>query len=208
MQEKKKHFRAECRARLRRERLGYHAQKTAINQEICSLLKNLGAKKILLYYPLRSEVDLRPTLFALKKQRGIKVFLPKIAKISFDVVRFSLPLQKNSYGILECNTRRVSCKLDAMVVPILGMDGNFARVGFGKGMYDRFFASLKKKPKVIFIAKKFYFSKDIITQDFDIQGDYFISSFYKIKKAKNVKLPDYQLFGRRPICGDYHFFLS
>jgi 5-formyltetrahydrofolate cyclo-ligase len=72
--------------------------------------------------------------------------------------------------------------IDLMVVPIIGFDSMNRRIGFGKGMYDRFFDKLSKKPIIIFVQLDKIFSKPIITQSFDIKFNIYISAKTIIKK--------------------------
>lgn len=203
MPNKKQNFRKQCKQNTNL----FHAKKYAINTKIFQILETLKARNILLYCPLKTEVNIFPLIYKLKKRKCYKIFIPKVTGVSFDVVEFNLPLKKNKYGISECNTRIKQPKIDVMIVPILGMDSSFRRIGFGKGMYDRFFAKLKIKPKIIFITKKLYFSKDIITQEFDIQGDYLISNFYSLKRIKNEYLLHDRFFrDRLPRYSNNHFF--
>lgn len=65
---------------------------------------------------------------------------------SFKMVPFRLPLKKKKFGIYEAgNSLRDIKNIDVAIVPVVGVDGNLQRVGFGKGMYDRFFEKLKKE---------------------------------------------------------------
>ncbi|MDA3908319.1 MAG: 5-formyltetrahydrofolate cyclo-ligase, partial [Sulfurimonas sp.] len=61
--------------------------------------------------------------------------------------------------------------IDIAIVPTIGVDGKLQRIGFGKGMYDRFFAKLKKKPYTIFIQPEICFTKEFICDDYDIACD-------------------------------------
>ena len=74
---------------------------------------------------------------------------------SFKMVSYRLPLKKKKFGIYEAgNTIRNIKKIDIAVVPVVGVDGRLQRVGFGKGMYDRFFEKLEKKMYSINVKDK------------------------------------------------------
>ncbi|MCW8954404.1 MAG: 5-formyltetrahydrofolate cyclo-ligase, partial [Sulfurimonas sp.] len=112
----------------------------------------------------------------------------------FKMVPFRLPLKKKKFGIYEAgNTLRNIKKIDIAIVPIVGVDGRFQRVGFGKGMYDRFFAKLKKRPYIIFIQSEFCYTKEFICDDYDVTCDLIITPNFKIKnktidtRARNRK---------------------
>ncbi len=62
-----------------------------------------------------------------------------------------------------------------MIVPVVGVDGDLRRVGFGKGMYDRFYATLKRRPVVVFVQRKKCMTKERICDAYDIEADYYIT---------------------------------
>jgi 5-formyltetrahydrofolate cyclo-ligase len=103
---------------------------------------------------------------------------------SFKMVPFRLPLKKKKFGIYEAgNTLRNIKKIDIAIVPIVGVDGNLQRIGFGKGMYDRFFAKLKKRPYTIFIQSEFCFTKELVCDEYDITCDLLITPKVKVRKT-------------------------
>jgi len=137
----------------------------------------------LFYYPLPFEADIRKTLNKMRKNND--VFLPFMQNKSFKVVPFRLPLKKKNFSIYEAgDTKRNINKIDIAIVPVVGVDGKLQRVGFGKGMYDRFFAKLKNKPYTIFIQPEICFTKKYICDDYDITCDLLITP--KIIKKKKV----------------------
>ena len=97
-------------------------------------------------------------------------------KDSFKIVKYRLPLEKKKFGIKEPkNSFSISPKIDLAIVPIVGVDKLSKRVGFGKGMYDRFFAKLGYKPKIVFTQLELCKSKEILSDDYDIKSDYIIT---------------------------------
>ncbi|PAF51310.1 5-formyltetrahydrofolate cyclo-ligase [Helicobacter sp. 13S00477-4] len=147
-------------------------------------LLNIKSKRILLYCPIGLEVNIYPLIYQLRKQKGIKIFIPYVDRVSFKVVPFRLPLIKNQFNIFEPKQSLFYLtKIDTAIIPVLGIDKNFKRIGFGKGMYDRFFEMLKYRPNIIFVARKMMVSKDIITDSYDILGDKFISNFCATKRG-------------------------
>ncbi len=90
------------------------------------------------------------------------------------MVKLRLPLEKSSFGTLESRNSKVKIfRVDIMVVPVIGVDSKMRRVGFGKGMYDRFFETLKNRPKVVFLQLLKHKSKIEIGEKHDIVGDYY-----------------------------------
>lgn len=131
---------------------------------------------ILLYNALDSEINLKYIIHKLLKSKKYCIFIPKITDISFKIVKYRQPFVKNKFGIKEPHgTKKYNhIILDIAVVPVLGVDKNLKRIGFGKGMYDRFFETLKIKPYNIFISRKLYIAKDELCNHYDIQADCYI----------------------------------
>lgn len=72
-------------------------------------------------------------------------------------------------------------------MPVVGVDGNLQRVGFGKGMYDRFFAKLKKRPYTIFIQSEFCYTKEFICDSYDIACDVIITPNIKVQNMAKIR---------------------
>jgi len=141
-----------------------------LNKQLYAELRHLKDKRILFFCPLPFEADIMKTL--LKMRKKCDVLVPFMQGKSFKMVPFRLPLKKNRFGILEAgNTRKNINKIDIAIVPVVGVDGNLQRIGFGKGMYDRFFEKLKKRPYTIFVQPKFCHTKEKICDDYDIECD-------------------------------------
>ena len=166
----KKEFRKICR-KMNKNNKYYYSK--IISKELLKALKNY--KRILMFIPLENEVDIKGVIKELKREKK-EIFVPFMQDLSFKMVKYSLPLKKKKFSILEpLNKNKTPVKIDVAVVPIIGMDLDFRRVGFGKGMYDRFFANLKYKPKIIFVQLNPCVSKKKVTDEYDIKGDEFIS---------------------------------
>ena len=141
-----------------------------LNLKLLEELGNIEGKKILFYYPLPFEGNILKALYKLRKKNTI--YIPFMQGQSFKMVPFRLPLKKKKFGIFEAgDTARDIEKVDIAIVPAVGVDGNLQRVGFGKGMYDRFFQKLKKKPYTIFIQSQFCYTKEFVCDDYDISCD-------------------------------------
>ncbi|MDR2341580.1 MAG: 5-formyltetrahydrofolate cyclo-ligase [Campylobacteraceae bacterium] len=151
-----------------------------------NVLKKIKFKTIALYMPLENEVDMRVLLNHLRKEK--RVYVPFMECVSFKLVKYRLPVQKKRFNIMEPSNSFVRVpKIDIAVVPVVGVDGNLKRVGFGKGMYDRFFASLKHTPLVIFIQLAKCFTKKRLCEDYDVQADIYITpADIMIRRGKNV----------------------
>ncbi|HIP20014.1 MAG TPA: 5-formyltetrahydrofolate cyclo-ligase [Sulfurimonas sp.] len=145
-----------------------------VNKKLLMLLKSKKRQKILFYYPLAMEVNILKTLAKLRKNNDI--YIPFMVEQSFKMVPFRLPLRRKKFNIYEAgNTNRKINKIDIAIVPVVGVDGNLQRVGFGKGMYDRFFEKLQKKPYIIFTQIELCYTKELLCDDYDIACDILIT---------------------------------
>jgi len=157
-----------------------------LNKQLQKELKKLKAKRVLFYYPLGFEADIRDTLIKVRKKS--EVYIPFMQLQSFKMVPFRLPLKKKKFGIYEAgNTIKNINKIDVAIVPTVGVDGNLQRVGFGKGMYDRFFARLKKRPYIIFIQPSLCQTKDLVCDDYDIGCDLLLTPTKRVETNSRVK---------------------
>ncbi len=144
------------------------------------------------------EVDIRPLFRHLRGRR--KIYVPFMEGKSFKLVQYRLPLQKKRFGLYEPkNSHFFMTKIDMAIVPVVGVDGRFRRVGFGKGMYDRFFASLGRKPLTIFVQLAKCHTKEKITDDYDVQADIYITPEDIIVRGKHY---DNRNNNRRWRCRD------
>jgi 5-formyltetrahydrofolate cyclo-ligase len=174
----KEHFR-----KLFLEKLKFFSKHSKIKKDkyICTKILQIidlhKAKNILLYIPLESEVDVRPLINVLRKRRDTKVYVPFMEGDSFIPVEFRYPLRKKRFGIQEPPySKCYKKKIDAAVVPIVGIDPSLRRVGFGAGMYDRFYDRLGYRPVTIFTQLKLCVSDTLITSSYDIEPDYIITT--------------------------------
>jgi 5-formyltetrahydrofolate cyclo-ligase len=155
-----------------------------ISNQLIKELKKFKNKKILFYTSLPFEADTAKIIKLIRRKYNI--FVPFMQGESFKMVPFRLPLKKKKFGIYEAgNSLRDIKNIDVAIVPVVGVDGNLQRVGFGKGMYDRFFEKLKKRPYTIFIQSEFCFTKELICDDYDIACDLIITPNIKVQN-KNI----------------------
>lgn len=141
------------RQRLLEQRSGLSGQEVSsksrdIVEGLLELEKWQQAQEVLLYWPIKNEVDVRPLLID-AWERGKKLFMPCCRRdepgiMDFGVVQAQRDLLSGSFGIKEpC---RQKCEFpdvvspDIVIVPGVGFDRNGYRIGFGGGYYDRFLA--------------------------------------------------------------------
>lgn len=175
---RKKQFRAESLKRLK------HASGTGIYQKdkkvlalLYSIIVQSKAKNVMLYLPLKAEVNLYPLILRLRKEKRV-LYVPFMEGTSFRLVKYRLPLKQKQFGIKEPNdSKQYRIKdIDLAIVPMVGTDATHRRVGFGKGMYDRFFEKQNKNIKqTIFVARELCYSKEVVTDHYDVKADMIIT---------------------------------
>lgn len=171
----KSDFRKSCIKKLKfHSRFTKNYKDKIIVEKIYKTICNLNKKNVLLYLPLDLEVDINPLIKRLRRENKVRVYVPYMIGKSFKAVPYRLPLNKGKFGIKEPNDSFSCPKIDLAVVPVVGIDGLNKRIGFGKGMYDRFFYKLKKKPITIFTQKKLCKTTQVLSNNYDIQADYII----------------------------------
>jgi 5-formyltetrahydrofolate cyclo-ligase len=110
---------------------------------------------------------------------------------SFRLVKYRLPLKIKNLSVKETNnSTKIYKKIDLAIVPVIGIDKTFRRVGFGKGFYDRFFGEKSTHIKeIFFIGRETCISDKNITNDYDIKGEQYITSddiFIKDSSKNNI----------------------
>ncbi len=172
----KQRFRKGCLKKLKASPCGLrYVKDKKIAKKIEYIIERVKPNSILFYLPMDLEVNLLGLMESYKKK--LKIFVPFIEEESFKMVEYRLPLEKNSFGILEPKAHNLAQKnVDLIIVPIVGIDRNMQRVGFGKGMYDRFYEKLRQKPIVVFVQREACVSPKKLCDSYDIQCDYYVTS--------------------------------
>ncbi|TQR33059.1 5-formyltetrahydrofolate cyclo-ligase [Campylobacter sp. MIT 99-7217] len=178
----KENFRKE-----QKQRLKNHAQKRfhfdfKIYKEITKIIKNTKSKNILIFIPLPYE----PNLLRFRKNlsKNCILFVPFMQDKSLKMVKLRMPFKKGDFGVRQCANSFAKVKIDLAVVPVIGVDKNFKRIGHGKGFYDRFFAELSYEVKIIFIQSIDALTNQSLTQDHDIKADFYINPYKKYFKKE------------------------
>ena len=177
-EDRKKAFRRESLRQLKKvaKQNSYKKDKVVSDMIYRYIVKN-SSKNIMLYLPLAMEVNIYNLINHLRKEKR-NLFVPFMEGSSFRLVKYRLPLRKRKFGIKEPNNSNQyrTKKLDLAIVPIVGIDVTKRRIGFGKGMYDRFFEKENKNiKKTIFVSRKLCYTKDVLTDHYDIKSDIIIT---------------------------------
>lgn len=164
----------------RRSRVAHDYRSAKVRRKLDALLKKLSPKTVLIYLPLNFEANIKPCLKSWRA--NYKLYAPFIEGVNFKMVRYRLPLQRGKLKILSPNNSGQNIrKVDVMIVPAVAIDSSFRRIGFGKGMYDRFYSTLKNKPIVIFVQPLFVYTKRVVTNSLDIRADFVVTGDKVIK---------------------------
>lgn len=132
--------------RLRRELDDARRQEAsqAISQALFSALLARGVGRVMIYAPVKGEVDLTrfaESMWAEGAEVVFPVTQPETRRIVPKIAPHLRALRPGAYGIpeptRECATVSPA-DLDAVVVPALAYDRRGFRVGYGGGYYDRF----------------------------------------------------------------------
>ena len=109
------------------------------------------------FWPMRSEVDVRPAMFALR-EKGARLCLPAIldgATIVFRELVRGAPLVDMGFGTHGPGEEAEVLDPAIMLVPLAAFDARGHRIGYGGGYYDRAIARLAAKglaPRLIGVA--------------------------------------------------------
>lgn len=183
--ESKNDFRAYAKNKLSTLRNGYKRNKI-MHDKLLKFLKQRDIRSVLIFIPLDIEVDVRG-IIATCRRKKCSVYVPLMEGVSFKMVKYRLPLISKKFNIQEPkNSLAVKPKIDFAVVPVIGVDGALKRIGFGKGMYDRFFASLQPKPPIVFVQKEICMTQSFLGEEHDIAADIYLTPYKTIqKRGKN-----------------------
>jgi len=170
----KEQFRSHCIKQLKKSSgCGAYLKDKKVLDILYKYIMNSRAQNIMLYLPLKMEVNIYPLIMKLRKEKK-NLYVPFMEGTSFRLVKYRLPLRKKQFGIKEpLDSKQYRIKqIDIAIVPIVGVDVTYRRVGFGKGMYDRFFEKNKKNIKqVVFVARELCYAKEIVTDHYDVKAD-------------------------------------
>ena len=126
------------------------------------------------FWPMRSEVDVRPLMFALM-EKGARLCLPAIldkTTIVFRELVRGAPLVDMGFGTAGPGEDAAVLDPAIMLMPLAAFDARGHRIGYGAGYYDRAVARLHDKgldPRMIAIAFDCQEVEEVPAQDHDVQ---------------------------------------
>lgn len=110
------------------------------------------------YWPLGSELDVRPALLRFRESSravALPVSGPRGTALTFRDWDPALPLALGRYGIMEPADDRPDCWPTVILVPLLAFDRTGHRLGYGAGYYDRTLAQLRGRHPVLAVGCAF-----------------------------------------------------
>ena len=149
-----------------------------INTHLINEIQHRDLKKILVYQSIDNEPSIEQTT-ELAWQKDIEVYIPKVIskeKIIINRLRKNSSYSKNKFGIKESNDLDTVelAEIDLAVLPLVGIDINGFRLGYGGGYYDRFFnqqSKLSRKPFIIGAGYAFQVLEFSFAEDHDHKCD-------------------------------------
>lgn len=150
-----------------RKNLDTDAISRKISDKIRSLDVYKNAENVMIFYPLKYEINLLSLM-----EDNKQFYLPRVCGENLLVCPFAKcdRLAKSEFNVSEPLTESVSSDiLDVVIVPALAVDTNNFRLGYGGGFYDRFLKSCKAY-SIVPVPQKLIVEK-LPVDDFDVPVD-------------------------------------
>lgn len=173
------------------------AGSAAIHDALETIPEFQGIRNLAGYWPMVDEVDLRG-LWTDLHERGVRVHLPRIgtgAATSMDFVVWDPadPMEPNRFGVPEPRGRACTdpSALDIVVLPCVAVDDHGARVGMGKGFYDRTLAGTAGAPLLVGVAfdcQRIHPPEHIRTAAWDVNLDVVVTDAV-VRRPRRDRMP-------------------
>ena len=129
------------------------------------------AESVFIYCSLAEEADTRGIICALLEQ-GKRVYLPRTDGKAMSAVRYAGgALREGRFGVSEPIGEETADKPDVCILPLLAADGQFHRLGYGGGYYDRYFSQGKSDVLKIGICYDFQIADEVPSEEHDVLLD-------------------------------------
>lgn len=125
------------------------------------------------FWPIRSEVDVRPLMFALR-EKGARLCLPAVldkTTIIFRELVRGAALIDTGFGTAGPSEDAPVLDPSIMLIPLAAFDGRGHRIGYGAGHYDRAIARLtdrSRPPRLIGVAFNCQEVAEVPDEDHDV----------------------------------------
>ncbi len=131
----------------------------------------VAAKNVMLYYPLKYEIN----LLGLLEDKEKNFYFPKVDNNDLLVCPACEDYKLSELKIYEpCSTPVSSDVLDLIIVPALAVDKNNFRLGYGGGFYDRFLSKNRNIQTLTPISKELLV-ENLPAEDYDIPIDFIVT---------------------------------
>lgn len=139
------------------------------------------------YWPIKSELDLRPALTRLMEESGLRLAMPVVstpkAPLTFRPWAPGARMERGFWNIPVPATLEL-VKPDIVLAPVLGFDGAGYRLGYGGGYFDRTLGQPGPRPYAIGIALESQRLATIFPQPHDIRLDVIVTENGPQRSAK------------------------
>ncbi|WP_319469678.1 5-formyltetrahydrofolate cyclo-ligase [uncultured Pseudodesulfovibrio sp.] len=139
-----------------------------------------NACEVLIYWPIRGEVDVRPLSMELW-QRGCRVLMPRCRPDAYGQMDIACAaceddLTPGAFSIMEPDADKcpavASCQPDIAIIPAICFDRRGYRLGYGGGYYDRLLTTDDMKDTLrIGLGYNFQLVEQLPTQPWDMPVD-------------------------------------
>lgn len=168
--EKKRALRAEMKAR-RASLADRGLRDSKIFENLFSCPAFADAEGVFIYCSLAEEADTRRIIRELLA-RGKKVYLPRTEGKEMLAVRYEGGgLRAGRFGVSEPAGEETADKPDVCILPLLAADGQFRRLGYGGGYYDRYLSRKGKNMLKIGICYDFQLVGEVPSEEHDVLLD-------------------------------------
>ncbi len=159
----------------------------AANSAAKLFIKNIPINKndiIAAYWPISDELSCLPLVKQLRG-RGHQICLPvTIAEnkpLIFKLWQKEPKLLDGEYGIRIPDNDAPILAPNIIIVPLVAFDKKGARLGYGKGYYDRTIANMKQKPLLVGYGFALQEVEQIDSESHDVPLDYMVSEKKVVK---------------------------
>jgi 5,10-methenyltetrahydrofolate synthetase len=149
------------------------AMSARIAEGLDRVIGDPAGRMVSLYWPFRGEPDLRPWMESINARGGrtaLPIVIEKGQPLVFKAYKAGDRLEKGVWNI-PIPAEGDPVYPDIVISPIVGVDPQNYRLGYGGGFFDRTLAAMPFKPLVIGIGYELQRIPTIYPQDHDIPMD-------------------------------------
>src|SRR4029077_16248572 len=186
--EQVKAWRSERRKGLLKQRLSVDADvRRNLSREIVARLRDLidarTAPTLGSYSPIRGEIDVRELArmhLAAGGQTALPVIVTKHAPVEFWQWHPGRRTASGAFALAVPRAPHLRVP-DVLIVPLLGFDRAYFRLGYGGGYYDRTLAAAKRRPLAIGVASPDADVHTIYPQPHNIPMDMIVTARFVLR---------------------------